>query len=282
MKHMNSYNLEKNYISIEEKETLLDFLSSELNLHFKDYSESSVRRRISKILNEAHLENVEQYIKYLRSTENARERFLEKFTVNVTEMFRDPFFYSALMRSIEAMAKTKDHIKIWSAGCSSGEETLSLAILLEEKGLLDKVSILGTDLSSAIIKKAQQHTYKLRHVEYYEEAYKDAGGKYELSKYFTLNGEDVIFDSVLCRHTSFLENDLTTPPPSSEFDFIICRNVLIYFNAMLQDNILGKFTSCLNDGGYLALGSKESIIFFQDRELFVETEPESRIYKKVR
>lgn len=282
MKHMNSYNLEKNYISIDEKDKLLEYLSNDLDLHFRDYSESSVRRRISKILTEYHLENVDEYIAHLRKQEDPREEFLDRFTVNVTEMFRDPFFYNALLKLIEAKAKEQDHIKIWSAGCSSGEETLSIAILLHEKNLLDKVSILGTDLSASILKKAKEHTYKLRHVEYYEEAYRDAGGLYTLSKYFTNHGENVIFDSDLCRTTSFLENDLTTPPPSSGFDFIICRNVLIYFNAQLQDNILGKFTHALNDGGYLALGSKESIIFFQERELFVETEPESRIYKKIR
>ena len=279
---MHSYNLEKNYVSIEEKDLLLDFLGTQLDLHFKDYSESSVRRRISKILNEYHFTSVEEYIDYLNSVENPREEFLDKFTVNVTEMFRDPYFYSVLIKAITEMAETKDHINIWSAGCSSGEETLSIAILLKEKGILDKVSILGTDLSASILKRAESHTYKMRHIDYYEDAYREAGGQYSLNKYFTEHDDNVIFDDDICRPISFLENDLTTLPPSSGFDFVICRNVLIYFNAQLQDSILGKFTDSLNDGGYLCLGSKESIIFFQERELFVETEPESRVYKKIR
>lgn len=279
---MNSYNLEKNYISLEQKDLLLQFLSDNLDLHFQEYSESSVRRRISKILSELNLQTVEEYIKYLQRTENPREEFLERFTVNVTEMFRDPYFYSVIINEIEKHVEEKGAIKIWSAGCSSGEETLSLAILLKERNLLDKVSITGTDLSTSILKKAQSRTYKLRHMEYYNQAYREAGGKYDLEKYFEVNGENVIFDSDLCRPITFLENDLTTLPPSNNFDFVICRNVLIYFNAQLQDTILNKFTNSLNDNGYLALGSKESLIFFQGRDVFIEVEPESRIYKKVR
>lgn len=279
---MNSYNLEKNYISLEQKDLLLQFLSDNLDLHFQEYSESSVRRRISKILSELNLQTVEEYIKYLQRTENPREEFLERFTVNVTEMFRDPYFYSVIINEIEKHVEEKGSIKIWSAGCSSGEETLSLAILLKERNLLDKVSITGTDLSTSILKKAQSRTYKLRHMEYYHQAYREAGGKYDLEKYFEVNGENVIFDSDLCRPITFLENDLTTLPPSNDFDFVICRNVLIYFNAQLQDTILNKFTNSLNDNGYLALGSKESLIFFQGRDVFIEVEPESRIYKKVR
>ena len=279
---MNSYNLEKNYISLEQKDLLLQFLSDNLDLHFQEYSESSVRRRISKILSELNLQTVEEYIKYLQRTENPREEFLERFTVNVTEMFRDPYFYSVIINEIEKHVEEKRAIKIWSAGCSSGEETLSLAILLKERNLLDKVSITGTDLSTSILKKAQSRTYKLRHMEYYDRAYREAGGKYDLEKYFEVNGENVIFDSDLCRPITFIENDLTTLPPSNDFDFVICRNVLIYFNAQLQDTILNKFTNSLNDNGYLALGSKESLIFFQGRDVFIEVEPESRIYKKVR
>ena len=279
---MNSYNLEKNYISLEQKDTLLFFLSEELDLHFQEYSESSVRRRISKILSELDLKSVEEYIEYLKRAENPREEFLERFTVNVTEMFRDPYFYSVLINEIEKHIEAKGSIKIWSAGCSSGEETLSLAILLKERNLLDKISIIGTDLSTSILKKAQSRTYKHRHMESYDQAYRDAGGKYNLEKYFTIDGDNVIFDRDICHPITFLENDLTTLPPSSDFDFIICRNVLIYFNAQLQDTILSKFSNSLNDEGYLALGSKESLIFFHGREAFMEVEPESRIYKKVR
>lgn len=273
---------EQIYISIEQKDQLLHYLKNYQNLNFEDYSESSVRRRITKILNELHLKDVNAYIKYLEKAENARQKFVDSFTVNVTEMFRDPFFYASLIELLQKETNDDKKFRIWSAGCSSGEETLSIAILLAESGLLDRVEILGTDLSKSIIDKARSGTYKLRHVLGYEKAYEEAGGNLSLSHYYTRNGENVKFDSDIYRSVEFKENDLTTPPPSSGFDLIICRNVLIYFNAQLQDSILNKFAEALNKDGYIALGSKESLIFFQGRHRFSEVKPESRIYKKVR
>ncbi|AEV31175.1 CheR family methyltransferase [Owenweeksia hongkongensis] len=277
-----AYHPNKNSISVEQKDQLLSYLNDKLEIDFSQYSESSVRRRISKILMELKFSDVEEYIKYLDQQPNPREVFIEKFTVNVTEMFRDPFFYSCFGRLIQQLASEKDHIKIWSAGCSSGEEILSLAILLKENNLLHKASILGTDLSAAILDLAKSKTYKHRHIANYEESYKEAGGKFSLEKYYSQDGENVIFHDDLYHSISFMENDLMTTPPASDFDIIICRNVLIYFNPQLQNSILGKFCTCLNDGGHLILGSKESIIFFEDRNAFVEIEPESSIYKKVK
>lgn len=282
MKDPRPYYPEKNHISTEQKDLLLKYLKDNLGLNIGEYSESSVRRRISKILNELRFEDVREYIQYLENQENPREVFLEKFTVNVTEMFRDPGFYACFARMIKTVSEEKDHIRIWSAGCSSGEETLSLAILLKEINVLHKTSILGTDLSVSVLKRAESMTYKQRHVSNYEESYKDAGGKFSLEKYYSQQGENVIFDSDLYRSTSFMENDLMTSPPASDFDIVICRNVLIYFNPQLQNSVLGKFNSSLNDDGHLILGSKESIIFFDNRDLFVEIEPESSIYKKVK
>lgn len=282
MKEPTPYYPEKNHISVEQKELLLKYLNDSLGMDFKDYSESSVRRRISKILNELGFDDVSQYISYLQSQEKPRETFLEKFTVNVTEMFRDPKFYDCFCRMIKDFGSKKEQIKIWSAGCSSGEETLSLAILLHENDLLHKTTIIGTDLSSAVIEKAKSRTYKQRHVSLYEKSYQEAGGKYSLDKYYTQQGENVVFDNDLYRSISFMENNLMDAPPSSDFDIIICRNVLIYFNPQLQNSIIGKFNDCLNSEGYLILGSKESIIFFEDRNLFVEIERESSIFKKTR
>src|SRR5690606_38655282 len=148
MKDPEPYPHEKNSVPTEEKELLLKYLKDSLGMDFSDYSESSVKRRISKILNELGFSNVSEYISHLKTQEKPREVFLEKFTVNVTEMFRDPFFYACFARMIIKLAGQKEHIKIWSAGCSTGEETLSIAILLKENNLLDKASILGTDLSS--------------------------------------------------------------------------------------------------------------------------------------
>lgn len=282
MKDPAAYHPEKNQISVEQKELLLKYLKDKLGMDFSEYSESSVRRRIAKILNELGLNDIHEYVQYLESQEKPSETFLEKFTVNVTEMFRDPKFYECFGRMIKQVAQKKDHIKIWSAGCSSGEETLSIAILLKENDLLDKATIIGTDLSAPIITRAKSMTYKQRHVSNYENSYQEAGGKFTLEKYYTAQGENVVFDSDLYRSVSFMESNLMDSPPASDFDIIICRNVLIYFNPQLQNSIIGKFNASLNKGGHLIFGSKESIIFFNDRNSFVEIEPESSIYKKVR
>lgn len=276
------YNVEKNYISLEEKDLLINFLKNEKRLDFSEYSEASVRRRIAKILTELRISDVGTYIQHLSDGNGALDEFIERFTVNVTEMFRDPFFYQTLINKVFPLWAQKDTIRIWSAGCSTGEEVLSLAIMLEEHGLLHKTSILGTDLSERVLAAARKRCYKLRHLEGYSGAYLDSGGKYSLDKYFTINGEEATFDDALYTNISFRQHNVMGEPHTNIFDAVICRNVLIYFNSNLQDKVIGMFSRALTKEGYLMLGSKESVLFYQDRFQFQEIEQESRIYQKVR
>lgn len=276
------YNVEKNYVSLEEKDLLINFLKKEKQLDFSEYSEASVRRRIAKILTELRISDVNTYIRHLSEESAAMDQFIELFTVNVTEMFRDPFFYQTLINKVFPLLAKKDEIRIWSAGCSTGEEVLSLAILLEEHGLLHKTTILGTDLSERVLEVARKRTYKLRHLEGYRTAYLDSGGKYSLDKYFTIQGEEGTFDDSLYTGITFKKHNVTGEPYTNAFEAVICRNVLIYFNASLQDKVIGMFSRALTKEGFLMLGSKESALFYQDRMQFQEIELESRIYQKVR
>lgn len=282
MTQNNDNNLEKNYVNVEQKDQLLNYLLEAENLDFRHYSEASVRRRISKILDELQLEDVSSYIDLLRNTENSREEFIERFTVNVTEMFRDPFFYQTLIEKVFPELAPKENIRIWSAGCSTGEEILSLAILLKEQGLLKKTHIVGTDLSLKVLQDAARRTYKFRHVDTYEKPYQASGGNGLLSDYYQRHGDMVVFDASLYQNVIFKAHNLLDETLAQDFDMVICRNVLIYFNSILQDKVLDKLSKALKPNGYLVLGSKESIIFYQERGHFHEIESESRIYKKDR
>ncbi len=275
------YNAEKNYVSLKDKDLLLDFLLIEKGLDFREYSEASVRRRITKILAELNFSGVKQYVDYLREEDKALNEFIEKFTVNVTELFRDPFFYNTMVKMVFPVLKQKEKVKIWSAGCSTGEEVLSMAIILHEKGLLNKTEILGTDLSASVINVAAKKTYKLRHIESFNRAYHDSGGAANLAEYFSRNGDFGTFDDDLYRNVRFEQHDLVSGKPFEDFDLIICRNVLIYFNANLQHRVIAKFNKSLKQGGFMALGSKESIIFYNDRLQFKEVTQDSKIYQKV-
>ncbi len=276
------FNIEKNYVSLEDKDLLINFLKDEQSIDFSEYSEASVRRRISKILAEVRMNSVSGYIEHLRSQEGAMDQFIEKFTVNVTEMFRDPFFFQALIDNVFPILKEKDEIKIWSAGCSTGEEALSLAILLQEHGLLHKTTILGTDLSDSVLENARKHCYRNTRMTEYENAYADSGGMFKLSNYYSVKGELACFDEGLFRNIRFEKQNLMDDPTTIDFDIVLCRNVLIYFNANLQNKVIGKLSRAIVKHGFLMLGSKESVIFYHNNTQFQEIKPESRIYQKLR
>lgn len=273
---------EKHYISVEDKDHLLQFLLTEYELDLREYSEASVRRRITKIISELNLANGEELIDFLRSREDGKQLFIQSFTVNVTEMFRDPEFYKTLTESVFPKLAKLDHIRIWSAGCSTGEELMSLAILLEESGLLEKTSLLGTDINPDVLEVASRGEYKVRHIKNYFKPYLYAGGKFGLEKYFTTKGDHVIFNPNLLSNATFEQVNLLGTLPEGHFDLICCRNVLIYFTGELQGRVLHCLSQKLNKKGFLGLGSKETLIFYRNRNTFQEIEVESRIYRKTK
>lgn len=274
--------LEKHYISVTQKDQILSFLRDTYDLDLTEYSEASVRRRLTKMLSEFGLKDVSELENFLSRKPDGRKVFIEKFTVNVTEMFRDPHFYTTLEKKVFENLQDQDTIRIWSAGCSSGEEILSLTILLHEINLLSRCRIIGTDLNSKILETAKSRTYKIRHISTYLKPYVYAGGRFDLEKYFTTHGENAIFHSFLHEQVEFKTHNLLDPLEGKpDFDLILCRNVLIYFKSTLQNKVIDNLEMHLKPGGYLGLGSKESIIFYENKSRLKDVDLESKIYQKL-
>ncbi|MEM6298633.1 MAG: protein-glutamate O-methyltransferase CheR, partial [Bacteroidota bacterium] len=252
----------KEELSLEELQDLALFVKERFNYDFRDYAMSSFRRRITRILELYKLKSVDQLKTLLTRQEQFAEEFVSEITVNVTEMFRDPTFWQSLRNDVlPNLFLSKDHISIWHAGCSSGEEVYSMAIMLEEMGALNKAKIVATDMDRAIIKRAQRGAYSLKNMEVNQKNYERVGGKYNLKDYYReANGEALMRDD-LVNNVSFRRHDLVVGETFSKFDIVLCRNVMIYFNQQLQNTVLHKLHDSLHRYGYLIIGSKESLIW---------------------
>jgi chemotaxis protein methyltransferase CheR len=279
-----SYNsFEQKYVSPEQRDKLIQLLKENFNLDLSEYSLSSVSRRFTKMFNDFEVNSAEACMEHLLSLSQPMESFLAEFTVNVTEMFRDPNFYKSLRKSVFPILKKKEKIRIWSAACSSGEEPLSLAILLHEAGLLEKTELLGTDISQAMIDRARMGRYKKRTMMGYDKSYTLSGGTQDLSDYFEERGDHWVVKELLSKHITYTAHNLMDGPPEGSFDLVVCRNVLIYFNKILQDDVIEHLSTSINlNKSFLALGSKESIIFYSNRDRFKEIDREYKIYQKIK
>jgi chemotaxis protein methyltransferase CheR len=208
--------------------------------------------------------------------------FLEEVTVNVTEMFRDPDFYKCLRRDVIAQLSTYPMIRIWHAGCSTGEEVYSLAILLHEAGLLERSLLYATDINQDVLVKAKSGSFPLELMKDYNENYKNSGGLFDLSDYYTVNNDKAIFHEEFGNRMVFSPHNLITDRSFNEFNLILCRNVLIYFNRDLQNRVLDLFSISLSSFGYLALGSKESIGISNIYKDFEMVYKQQKIWKKIK
>jgi len=209
-------------------------------------------------------------------------RFIKDVTVNVTEMFRDPEFYQSVKKNIIPQLKTYPHIKIWHAGCATGEEVYSLAILLAQEGLLDRATIYATDINRSVLDRAKKGIYSDSYWKQYEQNFENSGLSGNLLDYFEKGYDHVIVDSNLRRNIVFTEHDLVIDHVFGEMQVIFCRNVLIYFTRELQCKVIGLFSESLDLGGYLCLGMKESLDFFDGKEKFTVTDPNNKIYQRIK
>lgn len=229
-------------------------------LDFRNYAKSSLSRRLTRIMTVNVLNTKEELIKYIEHITNI-DKFIEEVTVNTTEMFRDPSFWYLLKHKILPELSTHQNIKIWHAGCSSGEEVVSLQILLHEMGLRDKVTAYASDIDKSILEKAQKSEYALKNLALNEDNYKKAGGEFELKKYFKETSAFTYrFDEKLLENVTFKKFDLVKDVNYSKFDLILCRNVLIYFDFDLQEQVILKFITNLFSQGFIAIGQKETIL----------------------
>jgi chemotaxis protein methyltransferase CheR len=245
-------------ISDEEIEEILHLVHNRYGYDFINYSRASMQRRIARFIDSSDYKNVQDLKKHLENDKTVFDFFLQKITVNVTEMFRDPEFYKVIRKEIIPVIASYPSIKIWHAGCSSGEEVFSMAILLHEAGLLNRSKIYATDINPYNIEKAKIGILPLDVMKEYVANYIQAGGERDFASYYTAGYNHAIIRKDLRSNIVFSQHNLVTDQVFNEFQLIFCRNVMIYFNRALQNKIIHLFYNSLSTFGYLALGIKES------------------------
>lgn len=264
----------------EQLAELTDLVKQVYGFDFSEYSKASLKRRIIRIMMIRKM-NFYDLKHILVNDDSFFQYFLEEITVNVTEMFRDPPFYKALNNQVLPYLSTYQHIRIWSAGCSTGEEVYSLAILMNEAGLKDKTFIYGTDVNTLVLKEARKGIYSFRNIKTYAENYQLSSLNGLLTDHFTIMYDAATIHSELKANTLFSVHNLISDTVFNEFQLISCRNVFIYFETALQEKILDLFYKSLCPFGFLCLGSKETIRSDFFKKKFKAVNQKENIYQKI-
>jgi chemotaxis protein methyltransferase CheR len=271
----------KNYlVKDEELEVLLGDLLDTHGYDFTDYSRASLKRRVQRLMMLDKFPSFAELRYRLRSDESYLKRFVEEITVNVTEMFRDPTFYKTLRAKVIPVLATSPLIRIWHAGCSTGEEVYSMAIMLQEANLLNKSLLYATDINPDVLERARQGIFSLANMKQYSENYNLSGGNKDFSAYYTANYKMAKFDSSLSEKMIFATHNLVSDRSFNAFNLILCRNVLIYFDKPLQDRAFKLFDDSLEQLGFLALGSKETIKFSVIANKYKQVDMKEKIWRK--
>jgi chemotaxis protein methyltransferase CheR len=267
-------------ISDEQVETLISDVLEQYGYDFTGYSRASLKRRLLRIYSlDKHVSYAE--FRYKITADSLYfKRFVEQITVNVTEMFRDPSFYRALRYKVLPNLGTYPFIRIWLAGCSTGEEAYSIAIILKELNLLHKSLIYATDINPTVLEKAAQGMFPLSQMKQYSENYIASGGIKDFSSYYSANYSLAKFENELKTKMIFSTHNLVSDHSFNEFQLILCRNVLIYFDRDLQFKVLQLFDNSLENLGYLALGTKETTDFSPISKGYKRVEAE-KIWRKL-
>lgn len=270
-------------IEISDLRRITELVKEQYKYDFTNYAMSSFRRRILRIMELYKFGSADLLIKRLKDDRSFFDEFIAEITVNVTEMFRDPPFWRELRDNvIPNILLNHNTISIWHAGCSSGEEVFSMAILLKEMGILDKAKIIATDIDKVILEKAKKGHYSMKNMELNEKNYIRFEGKHNFKDYFKEENGKAVMDKSLIQNVSFREHDLVQGVVFNKFDLILCRNVMIYFNQNLQNEVLKKHHESLFKYGYLVIGSKESLIWCEIANKFIVVNNEEKIYKKIK
>jgi chemotaxis protein methyltransferase CheR len=266
-------------IKEEEVDILLNDLLEVHGYDFTEYSRASLKRRINRLLSLDKFPSFAELRYRIRADEPYLKRFVEEITVNVTEMFRDPSFYLALRTAVLPTLATYPLIRIWHAGCSTGEEVYSMAILLAEAGLLHKSLLYATDLNPDVLERAKKGMFPLVAMKQYSANYILSGGTQDFSSYYTARYHFARFDPKLEQKMIFAMHNLVSDRSFNEFQLILCRNVMIYFDKDLQEKVLTLFDQSLEHLGFLALGSKETLRFSSVAKNYVQLDKE-KIWRK--
>ncbi|MBU2555903.1 MAG: protein-glutamate O-methyltransferase CheR [Bacteroidetes bacterium] len=277
---MNLYSDEHNLTVNLEIELILEAIFQQYGYDFRNYSKAHVKRRLLSRLSTSGLKSISEMQHKVLHEPGFFDQLLRDLSINVTEMFRDPSFYLAIRKEIIPILKTYPFIKVWHAGCSTGEEVYSFAILLKEEGLYNRVQIYATDFNTNVLEIAKKGIYPINRIKEFTANYQQAGGKQSFSDYYMADYNSVIFDQSLKKNIVFAEHNLVTDSVFAEVNIIICRNVLIYFNRDLQDTVFNLFSDSLINGGFLCLGSKETIQFSSKAGLYETVNFQEKLYKK--
>jgi chemotaxis protein methyltransferase CheR len=264
-----------------ELRLLLEALYQRYHYDFRGYARSSMRRRLRVAMDKFGCKSLSELQHRLLHDTTLLPALMDILTVQVSEMFRDPLYYRALREQVVPMLRTYPSLKIWVAGCSTGEEVYSMAILLKEEGLLERSLIYATDINAAALEKAQAGLYDIERIKGFTENHRRSGGHGSLSAHYTAAYGMAAFDRALKNYITFADHSLSTDSAFSEMQFISCRNVLIYFDRPLQDRAVGLFRDSLCYKGFLGIGSSESLRFSTHADSFVELDREDRIYQRV-
>ncbi len=267
-------------LDIQDIKNLTKSIRDKYGFDFTEYAMSSFKRRLVRVLDLYKIETLPQLTLKLMADKNLYEDFLKEITVNTTEMFRDPFVWQHIREKVVPELKKLDTIRIWHTASSTGEEIYTMAIILREEGLLERAQILATDINEDVIKVAKSGKYPLRNMPLHNDNFKAHGGFGMLSKYYSNDGVNAFMDTSLIKNVHFQKHDLVLGKMNQKFDIIICRNVLIYFNLPLQDQIIGGFSECLNDNGFLIIGAKESIAWCSSAKYYKTFASKEKIYLK--
>ncbi|MCG2617175.1 protein-glutamate O-methyltransferase CheR [Terrimonas sp. NA20] len=249
---------------------------------FSDYSRASFRRRIERLITIDQLSSFAELRYRVRTDPAYFAHVVEEISVTVTEMLRDPAFYKIVRNNIIPVLATYPFIKVWHAGCATGEEVYSMAILLKEAGLLHKSLLYATDMNPAALAKARKGIFPLSQMQQYSRNYMLAGGTQDFSSYYTANYHFASFDSRLSEKIIFAQHNLVTDFSFNSFQLIFCRNVLIYFNKDLQNRVLKLFDDSLEFNGFLALGTKENIRFSSIAPNYKQIIGREKIWRKIK
>ncbi len=269
--------------SLEEIEValLLEGLWRHHGLDFRDYAQSSLKRRMRNALQAEGLANVSQLQALVLHDASALDRLLGHLSVHVTSMFRDPTFFRALREQVVPLLRSYPFVRIWHAGCSTGEEVYSLAIVLEEEGLYDRCRIYATDMNGGVLNKARAGIFSLDLMQEYTSHYIEAGGKRAFSDWYSANYDHAIFKQSLRRNVVFAQHNLVTDGSFNEFNLVLCRNVMIYFNTALQTRVHELIYQSLSRFGILALGRREVLDHTVHEGDFEVLDRAERIYRRI-
>ncbi len=273
--------VDRNEIRRVEVDLLLDGIKEIYGYDFRDYAKASLIRRFNAFMSSQNLESYMQLADCIFHDPIMFDDLLKYLSITVSEMFRDPGFYYQLRNDVVPILKTYPFIKVWSAGCATGEETYSLAIMLHEEGLLQRTTLYATDFNNQALKMAKEGIYSAENTKKYIENYNLFGGRFGFSKYYTAKYNAIKMHDFLKERITFANHNLVTDGKFGEMNLVLCRNVMIYFNKQLTNNVLTLLKNSLCHRGFLCVGHKESLHFSSVVNDFEELEGNMKIYRKI-